>query len=76
MQWDGGPYYSIHGGSARYLPVLSLDGLEPVGTGVAPEMAFKLLADGYSRPDIVLPIQFMTQDQATTEEVSPTPEWL
>src|SRR6266851_2515131 len=58
IQWDGGPNYAIHGNSPRHLPEMNLQGLHPLGPNVLPEMVFKLLADGYSRPPIVLPVVF------------------
>jgi hypothetical protein len=59
FQWDGGPNYAIHGNSLRHLPDLNLQGLCVTGSGtVKPEISFKLVADGYDRPTIVLPIYY------------------
>jgi hypothetical protein len=59
FQWDGGPVYSIHGNSSRHLPDLDLRGLRPYSaSNEAPEMVIRLLADGYQRSKIVLPMVF------------------
>src|SRR5262249_17288330 len=58
VQWDGGPNYSIHGNSPRHLPDLALQGLHPLGPLEQAQIVFKLLADGYSHPEIVLPIEY------------------
>jgi hypothetical protein len=57
VQWDGGPNYSIHGNSIRYLPDLDLQGLCSRYGGPI-EIIIRLLADGYSRSEITLPVEF------------------
>jgi hypothetical protein len=75
VQWDGGPNYAIHGNSPRHLPELLLQGLHPLEPNVVPEIVFKLLADGYSRPPIVLPVVFVAKSM-TGSSRPPSPEWL
>lgn len=59
IQWDGGPNYAIHGNSSRHLPDLNLAGLHyDPADNVRPKMVIRLLADGYSRQEITLPIGF------------------
>ncbi len=74
LQWDGGPNYQIRGNSSFGLPVLNLQGLSQFGTG-RPEMAIRLLADGYSRAEIVLAVEFLTEPSLVSTENVP-PEWL
>jgi hypothetical protein len=57
LQWDGGASYAIHGKSRRQLPPLNLSGLL-ARTEKPPIFQFHLLADGYSRDDIWLPVWF------------------
>lgn len=64
LQWDGGPN-SIHGDSSRHLPELNLQGLHALDSVANAHVAVKLLADGYSHPAIVLPIEFAVNADAT-----------
>jgi hypothetical protein len=70
FQWDGGPNYSIHGNSSRFLPVLNLQGLTP-GEREGPVLHIRLLADGYTRREIRLPIEFIDElgKQSSSAEV-------
>jgi len=74
FQWDGGPDYSIHGDSTRYLPGLSLQGLRPIPERPL-KIVIRLLADGYSRREIILPVEF-TDDPLKPDPVNIPPEWL
>lgn len=74
LQWDGGPNYSIHGNSIRVLPDLNLQGLHPFDLNKPPEMIIRLLADGYDRPSIRLPIQFITK-AAPPSHLETIQEW-
>ena len=75
-QWDGGPNYSIHGNSLRHLPRLNLSGMYPdPDPAVQPEMVIKLLADGYSRTKITLPIEF-SDDPVPDSTRRFLPAWL
>ena len=58
LQWDGGPNYSIHGNSLRYLPELNLQGFHPLAPGIQMKITVSVFADGYSRPEIILPVEF------------------
>jgi hypothetical protein len=58
VQWDGGPNYSIHGESTRYLPELNLRGLRPLRPDVSVYVSIRLLADGYTRDPIDLKVEF------------------
>jgi hypothetical protein len=58
LQWDGGPNYSIHGNSLRYLPELNLQGLHPLAPGLPVKITVSVFADGYRRPGIILPVEF------------------
>ena len=76
FQWDGGPVYSIHGNSSRHLPDLDLRGLRPYSaSNEAPEMVIRLLADGYQRSKIVLPMVFDIDVMPRGDGGFP-PEWL
>jgi hypothetical protein len=76
LQWDGGPSYAIHGNSLRHLPELSLRGLVADGERT-PAIVISLLADGYNRPDILLPIKFMNSlDIAPFFQRAGPPEWM
>ncbi len=54
VQWDGGADYIIHGKSYRQIPDLHLEGLG----GDSARITFRILADGYSRKEISLPVRF------------------
>jgi hypothetical protein len=88
IQWDGGPNYAIHGNSTRHLPEINLQGLyaippahpvprrgrPPISPAASkPRVIVKLLADGYSRPDITLGIGFVAQRSGPWLGA---PEWL
>ena len=72
LQWDGGPNYSIHGNSFRYLPDLYLQGLRPF-SDYPSEIVFRLLADGYNRPDIIVPITWGRDIESRPRKTPP--EW-
>lgn len=74
FQWDGGPNYSIHGNSTRYLPELNLRGLSSIPERPL-EIVIRLLADGYSRREIILPVEF-TEDPSKPDPVNIPLEWL
>jgi hypothetical protein len=59
LQWDGGPNYTIHGDSFRIIENINLKGLFAY-SDAQPKIGIRLLADGYSRPEIKLPIEFTT----------------
>jgi hypothetical protein len=46
VQWDGGPWYPIHGDSTRRLPDLHLNELRILLEEGLPSFAFEILADG------------------------------
>jgi len=77
LQWDGGPNYSIHGNSSRYLPELNLEGIyrSPSRRDKLPEIVFRLLADGYNRPDVVLPMSWGVLSEYEWPKEKPR-EWL
>jgi hypothetical protein len=74
LQWDGGPNYSIHGNSTRYLPELDLQGLHGIRERPL-KIVIRLLADGYNRREIILPVEF-TDDPSMLDPVNIPPEWL
>jgi hypothetical protein len=75
LQWDGGPN-SIHGISSRSLPELNLEGIYPsFGRDKLPEIVFRLLADGYNRPDVVLPMSWGVPSEYEWPKEKPR-EWL
>jgi hypothetical protein len=74
FQWDGGPNYAIHGNSTRHLPELNLHGLHSIRE--RPLMiVIRLLADGYNRREIILPVEF-TRDPSMPDPENIPPEWL
>lgn len=78
LQWDGGPNYAIHGNSTRYLPEINLSGIRPHGPAT---MIIRVLADGYNRDAITIPIEFVLTQITTAAWNPPTlekppPEWL
>lgn len=73
VQWDGGPSYSIHGNSTRFLPELHLRGLYAMPKGKL-RIAIRLLADGYSRRDVILPVEFTDNPGRVPPEIPP--RWL
>lgn len=77
VQWDGGPNYSIHGDSTRYLPELDLHGLRPLGgdTDFSVRILVRLLADGYTRDPGIVPVEF-THDQSGPGSRDLPPWWL
>ena len=75
LQWDGGPNYSIHGNSIRYLPELHLGGLCGIRGGSA-KIVIRLLADGYSRREITLPVEFTINPQAHEKALVIPPGWI
>jgi hypothetical protein len=74
LQWDGGPKYTIKANSSFDLPELNLHGLSRFGADL-PEITMRLLADGYSRAEIVLAIEFLMDPPLPFTENAP-PEWL
>lgn len=60
VQWDGGSNYSIHGSSVRTLPGLWLERLHTV-PNPDPYLLIDILADGYSRQDIKIPVRFVSE---------------
>lgn len=72
FQWDGGPNYAIHGHSTRYLPELNLQGLRGIRER-PPTIVIRLLADGYSRREIILPVE-LTRDPSMPypEDIPPS----
>jgi hypothetical protein len=74
FQWDGGPNYSIHGNSLRYLPELNLQGLHPLAPGAEVTITISVFADGYSRPAIILPVEF-TDRPAMRDPMEHPPGW-
>jgi hypothetical protein len=72
LQWDGGPSYAIHGNSIRHLPDLNLQGLGRNQVGA--KMIIRLLADGYNRSEIALPVKIGSGDPKKFRIKSP--EWL
>jgi hypothetical protein len=73
VQWDGGPTYSIHGGSVRRLPVINMMGLVRTSTLATPYLKFELLAEGYRRVRKI-PVTFATEESPTEE--SKVRDWL
>jgi hypothetical protein len=79
LQWDGGPTYSIHGKSKRYI-ALDLTRLTSVPRPADSEkwlslsLDFELLAEGYRR-QITVPVNF-TLDGQPQVPFRPMPEWL
>jgi hypothetical protein len=71
LQWDGGPNYAIHGHSERHLPAFCLKGLRHQPG--RPRMSVRLLADGYNRPEINLPIVFALAGPGEYGETIPPP---
>lgn len=74
FQWDGGPNYAIHGHSTRYLPELNLTGLHGIRERPL-KIVIRLLADGYSRSEIILPVEFSDDPSIPDPENIPA-EWL
>lgn len=64
VQWDGGPMYSMHGGSTRRLPPIDFCKLRYLARSDQPLLAVELLADGGYRHTAVLSVRF-----ALVEEV-------
>ncbi len=82
VQWDGGPNYSIHGQSTRFLPELNLQGLYPSSlwnsrSSDPPfcEIRLRLLADGYTRTTIKPLIVTFTFDPHSFVIPYKEPEW-
>jgi hypothetical protein len=74
IQWDGGPNYAIHGNSSRHLPDLNLAGLHyNPADNARSKMVIRLLADGYSRHEIPLPIRFAGEEESPRD---PPEQWL
>jgi hypothetical protein len=75
LQWVGGPKYTIRGSSSLNLPELNLQGLSRLDTGT-PEIVIRLLADGYSRPEIVRTLESLTKPSLLFTNNKVPPEWL
>jgi hypothetical protein len=76
VQWDGGPNYAIHGNSARHLPDLNLQLLQLVEPPAAGELIVRLLADGYDRSTIRLPITLIEDPYFRAIPPTATKEWM
>jgi hypothetical protein len=57
LQWDGGANYAVHGKGRRQLPPLNLGALRAL-EGRSAYISVNLLADGYSRKPITIPVEF------------------
>jgi hypothetical protein len=75
IQWDGGSDYSIHGHSKRVLPInfMSLAWARSVDQ---PSLTVELLAEGYTRPPIKVPVYFVIPGTPPAQPGTPPSEWL
>lgn len=77
VQWDGGPMYSIHGGSARRLPPLDLYRLRYLPTSGQPLLTVELLADGGYRRTVSLGVRFTIAEKVYGDQKPDTAaEWI
>jgi hypothetical protein len=70
VQWDGGPMYSIHGGSIRRLPLLDLRSLRYRPERGEPALMFELLSDGGYRRKVYMAAGFV-EDADSMESLAP-----
>jgi Resolvase, N terminal domain len=75
IQWDGGSDYSIHGHSKRVLPI-NLMSLAWVLSEDQPSLTVELLAEGYTRPPVNVPVCLVTPGMPPPQLGTPPMEWL
>jgi hypothetical protein len=75
IQWDGGSNYSIHGQQKRVVPIHFLSLAWRPLEGV-PSLTVELLAEGYVRQGIHVPVYFEVLGTETPRPGPPPPEWL
>lgn len=75
IQWDGGSDYSIHGHSKRILPI-NLMSTAWVSSNEPPSLTIQLLAEGYTRPPINVPVYFLIPGGPQAQPGPPPSEWL
>lgn len=76
IQWDGGSNYSIHGRSKRVLPI-NVVSLAWAPSAEPPHLMIELLAEGYTRPSIGVPMYFaIPGEESPRRQVATPPEWL
>ncbi len=68
VQWDGGPWYPIHGDSTRRLPDLHLSELRILPEEGTPAFVFEILADGFRRT-VTVPVHFHRYGEPQPETV-------
>lgn len=79
VQWDGGPAYSVHGGSTRRLPDLPMDSLiiDRGKEATDPALSIEILAEGYRRI-VSMPVRFHIYDKPFESGIynRSYPEWM
>jgi hypothetical protein len=77
VQWDGGPWYPIHGDSTRRLPDLHLNKLRILPEEGEPAFVFEILADGFRRT-VTVPVRFHRHGEPYPEKKAGTgnPAWM
>jgi hypothetical protein len=75
VQWDGGPWYPIHGDSTRRLPDLHLNEVRITGGGDA-GIRVRILADGFLRT-VTVPVRFHRYGEPYPEAAGAgNPAWM
>jgi len=76
VQWDGGPWYPIHGDSTRRLPDLHLNELRILPEEGTPAFVFEILADGFRRT-VTVPVRFHRYGEPYPEAAGTgNPAWM
>ena len=76
VQWDGGPWYPIHGDSTRRLPDLRLNELRIIPEEGTPAFVFEILADGFRRT-VTVPVRFHRYGEPYPEAAGDgNPSWM
>jgi hypothetical protein len=77
LQWDGGSDYSIHGDLKRHLPAIFFGGLACLPSAQEPAFVVDLLAEGYRRKEISIPVDLVVNDQSKFPRAgSPAADWI
>ena len=75
VQWDGGPWYPIHGNSTRRLPDLHVNELRILPEEGPPAFVFEILADGFRRT-VTVPIRFHRYGEPSETAGPRNPAWM
>jgi len=76
VQWDGGPWYPIHGDSTRRLPDLHLNELRIIRDKEPPAFVFEILADGFRRT-VTVPVRVHRYGEPPSETAGASnPAWM